>query len=163
MSGGENGSVRAPPAQGWLLPDDITPEDLAEILAEAEQVLAAVLWPCPMPVAPFPAPIDVAVNIIASRLYVFGKAGEGQALVSESLGSYTYRLANPLDAEAAALVPAAVYELVEPWACRKTVYDVGTYPSSSTPATPVAVADYFEHDLDNELAAADAAELEASS
>lgn len=155
---GENGTREtAPPPSGWLLPDDLNPNEVDEILAEAKVVLAAVLYPCPVPPEPYPAPIDVALNIIGSRLYVFGKAGEGQALVSESLGSYTYRLADPLDAQAAALVPAAVYELVEPWACRKRVYDVGTYPTSTPPPF-----DYWQRDLDNELAARDALELEAS-
>lgn len=156
-SSGENGERAKAPPGGWLLPDDLNPNEVEEILESAELVLAAALWPCPVPDEPWPAPVDVAISIIASRLYVAGKAGEGQTLVSESIGSYTYRLAERLTAEGAALVPAHVLELVEPWSCRKRVYDVSTWPTAGE--LPV---DWWQRNLDNVIAARDAAELAAA-
>jgi hypothetical protein len=147
--------VKEPRAAGsWLLPDDLTPEELAELLADATLVLAAVLWPCELPDEPYPPPIEVAIGVVASRLYAYGKTGEGQTVVSESLGSYSYRLSEAMTAEGAALVPTSVLKLIEPWNCRKSVYEISI--AGGPLGWPV---DWWQRNLDNVVKARDEALL----
>lgn len=131
-----------------------SPEDAARCASLATLAVQAALHPNELPPAPMPAPLYAATLAIAGRFVTSGAGGS--PVVSESLGSYTWRRATPALADLLELSGGELKALA-PWSGKSSVYDVsiagggGTFPY-----------DWFQRDLDNVLAAADALELEAA-
>jgi hypothetical protein len=140
------------PADVIALVPGTSPEDAARYASLATLAVQAAIWPNELPPAPMPAPLYAVTLMIAGRFARSG--GGGAAVVSESIGGYTYRLATPTEGGLALL--ADELDALGPWA-PSGAYDVSTYPSSA----PLPY-DYFQRDLDNELARQDELELEAS-
>lgn len=131
-----------------------SPEDAARCAALATLAVRAAIWPSELPPAPMPAPLYAVTLAIAGRFASTGAGGS--PVVSESLGSYTWRRATPALADLVALSEGEL-DALRPWAGMSGVYDVsiagarGTWPY-----------DWFQRDLDNVLAAYDELELEAA-
>ena len=113
------------PADLEAIMPGLTPEEASLYCSLATLALEAVCWPMPIPAAPLPAPLELAGLSIATRLAAAGEAaGEGGAVVSESIGSYTYRLATPLALDQALSLTDAERDLLRPWAGQTGVYDL---------------------------------------
>jgi hypothetical protein len=132
----------------------VPPDELVALLgldeAEAARVSALVqiaiesyIWPTAVP-NPVPPPMHAVGLALAARFSgaALTKAG---AVVGETIGSYSYRLASPLTFDNVVLVLGDLAEQLNPWAPFHTrVYDLDTSPSS--PADwPV---DWWQRDLD---------------
>jgi hypothetical protein len=131
-----------------------SPEDAVRCASLATLAVSAAIYPNELPPAPLPAPLHAATLAIAGR---FASSGAGGSpVVSESLGSYTWRRATPALADLLELSGGELKALA-PWSGKATVYDVSIAGAPST--WPY---DWFQRDLDNVLAASDALELEAA-
>jgi hypothetical protein len=142
--------VSTPPSSPTIVP----PEELVELFGlaedEAERVSALVqlsieayCWPGVIP-DPVPPPVHAAGLTLAARFSgaALTKAG---AVLSETLGSYSYRLASPLTFDQVMELAATVGDALAPWAPRHvTAYTIDTYPSSWGD-WPV---DWWQRDLD---------------
>ena len=137
-----------------LLPDDLPPEQVAEIIGLARLALNAALYPCELPADPLPAPLELALAIVANRIYAASPEAGGATgqVVSESIGAYSYRYAAPETLDTAALVGGTVAKLIQPWNCKPGVYDISV--AGSRAGWPV---DWWQQDLDNPVKAIDAA------
>lgn len=119
-------------------------EDATLYASLATLALEAALWPGSIPAAPLPSPLDLAGLSIATRLASAGAAsGSGATVVSESIGSYTYRLATPLPLDVALAFTDAERKLLAPWLGQTRVYDVSV--SGATFGWP---ADWWQRDYD---------------
>jgi hypothetical protein len=109
----------------------------------ASIAVATYLYPCPVP-DPLPLPVYSATLQMAIRS---GRAGAEGSLTSESIGAYSYHVADPVSAEGALVIPPEIAELLDPYACGPgSSYDVyigGDYTRRGWPAG------WFERDLDN--------------
>ena len=145
-----------PPTSPVVVP----PEDLELLLgldtAEAircsalvQITITAYVWPAAVP-DPVPPPIYAVGLALAARFSgaALTKAG---AIVGETVGSYSYRLASPLTFDNVVLVLGDLAEQLDPWApMHSRVYDLDTSPYSRAD-WPV---DWWQRDLDRlELAA----------
>jgi hypothetical protein len=115
------------PADVQAIIEGLSPEDAQLYASLATLALQAVAWPNSLPPAPLPAPLYMVGLAMAVRLAMADKAvapdGTG-AVVSESIGGYTYRLAQPeVFASATQLTPAEA-KLIRPWIGQPAVYDV---------------------------------------
>ena len=119
----------------------------------ASLAVATYLHPCPVP-DPLPLPVYSATLILAVRS-AGATANPGEAaVVSESIGSYSYHLSQPLTAEAALAVPSDVARMLDPYSCGAGgVFDVSVLGGSPY-SWPV---DWWQRDLDNVVAARDEA------
>jgi hypothetical protein len=117
----------------------------------ATVAVEAALYPNPIP-SPTPQPVYAVLLQASVR---FGSAilqGSVLPVVSESLGSYSYRLATPATLASGFGLTAAELEALEPWTVgRGGVYDLDV--SGGAVAWPV---DAWQRNYDNVLAAADA-------
>ena len=101
-----------------------------------------------------PAPLYAVTLAIAGR---FASSGAGGSpVVSESLGSYTWRRATPPLADLLELTGGEL-DALRPWSGKSSVYDLSI--AGAPRSWPY---DWFQRDLDNALAASDALELEAA-
>lgn len=133
-----------------FLPDDLPPEDAEEIVALARLVLEAALYPNVLPPDPLPAPLELALAIVANRIWKLSETEGAGALpvISESIGSYSYRLATPGGAEATLILSDAILGLIEPWL---PVGAGGAY-ELHTGRTPLGwPLDWWQRDLDNDF------------
>jgi hypothetical protein len=132
----------------------IPPEDVQAILPSltleqatlaaqlATVAVEAALWPAAIPQPP-PAPVYGVLLSVSVR---FGQAilqGATLPIVSESLGSYSYRLATPASLPSAFGLTDAELEALQPWSSHG-VYDV----SIAGGAEPWPV-DWWQRDVDN--------------
>ena len=103
---------------------------LAAQLATA--AVQAVLWPNTIPDPP-PPPVYAVLLAAAVR---FGRALEqGAALpvVSESIGSYSYRLATPATMDGAFGLTDAELAALDPWTARSGACTLDTWPRPAWP------------------------------
>jgi hypothetical protein len=127
-----------------LIPS-LSPEDAALYCSLATLALEAVFWPNAIP-SPLPPPVQAVGLAVATRLAYAGEgAGEGGggAVVSESIGAYTYRLASPGTLDGALRLTDDERDLLRPWIGQADAYSVAT--PSGYPALPW---DWFQRDLD---------------
>lgn len=146
----------------------VTPEELETLLglepAEAERVsqlvqitVEAYCYPTVF-TDPVPPPVH-AVGLALAGRFAGAQLTKAGAITSETLGSYSYRLASPLtlDQVLATLGPGLADTLM-PWApMHWTAYEVDLRGGLA-----VWPADWWQRDLDNLLAAYDEATLEAT-
>lgn len=118
----------------------------------ASLAVATYLDPCPVP-DPLPLKVYSATLVLAVRAAgATASAGEA-SVVSESIGSYSYHLSQPLSAESALAVPADVARLLDPYSCGGgSVFDVSVLGANY--GWPV---DWWQRDYDNLVAARDEA------
>lgn len=119
----------------------------------ASLAVATYLYPCPVP-DPLPLPVYSATLTLAVRAAgATSSAGEA-AVVSESIGTYSYHLSQPLTAESALAVTDDVAKMLDPYSCGAgSAFDV--YIGGGGPSyRPV---DWWQRDLDNVIAAFDEA------
>jgi hypothetical protein len=140
-----------PPVSPIVVPPDELEALLGLDAAEAARVSALVqiaieayLWPAAVP-DPVPPPVHAVGLALAARFSgaALTKAG---AVVGETIGSYSYRLASPLTFDNVVLVLGDLAEQLNPWApMHSRVYDlnVAPWPSVEWPA------DWWQRDLDN--------------
>lgn len=116
-------------------PDDVillvpgtSPEDAERAAQLATLALQAVLWPNEIP-DPMPPPMYAVGLALAGRI-VQAEGAAGQ-IVSESIGSYTYRLATPEQGAAVFGFTEAELDVLRPWLGRSGAYqlDVGAAPT----------------------------------
>lgn len=136
------------PADVIALVPGTSPEDAYRYASLATLAVTAAVYPTVLPV-PLPAPAYAVTLAVAGRFARSG--GPGAPVVSESIGAYTYRLATPVAADEAFGLTDAELAALSPWGPRK-VYDVSV--AGGRAGWPV---DWWQRDLDDELAAADAA------
>lgn len=136
-----------------FLPDDVPPEQAAELVALARLILNAALYPNELPASPLPAPLEVALALVTRRLYDLATEGGTRPVVSESLGAYSYRLADPASPESVFILSGPVLKLIGPWmpAGKGGVYELHT----GRPWPLGWPADWWQRDYDNWLALAD--------
>lgn len=130
--------------------DDVAAGRLATI---ADDAIAAFLEPNDVP---DPAPKRMRMVAIAFALrFNRSTPNTAGAVVSESLGSYSYRLDRPLPIDAALELPDELKRELLPWAQhRGKVYDVGVVlDEADVPAW--WPADWWVRDLDDPEVAAD--------
>jgi hypothetical protein len=116
------------PADVQAVLPSLTPEEATLYASLATLALSAAAWPNPLPAAPLPAPLhsvglSLAVRLAASIEATSESAGQ---VVSESIGAYTYRLANPLSFDGALKLTETERDLARPWLGQASVYDVRT-------------------------------------
>lgn len=122
------------------------------LLRIAARAIRAYIWPLELP-DPVPPPLEQLVLKLALRV---GRAtpNTSGAVVSESLGAYTYRLDRPLAMDAGLEIPDDLRKELAPWAPRgrQGVYDVDTSGSRTFPFAGLGIvgAGAFERDLDND-------------
>jgi hypothetical protein len=133
-------------------PDDVaalvpglSPEDAELYASLATLALEAVCWPNSVP-DPLPPPVQAAGLAISVRLARAGESGTGAGMpvVSESIGSYTYRLATPETLDAALALTEGELDLLRPWLGQARVYDVSVAGWGSW--LPL---DWWQRDLDH--------------
>lgn len=132
-----------------------SPEDAARYCSLATLAVEAAIWPNTLP-DPLPPPLHAATLAIAGRFARSGTAGGQPAVVSESIGSYTYRLAEPLSADAALYLLDAELELLGPWLPEGKRSAFELHLGGAMVPWPV---DWWQRNLDNREAAVDAALL----
>jgi hypothetical protein len=142
-----------PPPGTEFLPDELPPEQSAELVALARLVLNAALYPATLPADPLPAPLELALAIVTRRLYNLAPGSSTGQVVSESIGSYSYSLASPESLDTAALIEGPVSGLIAPWRGQTGVYEIDLKTSVSKLGWPI---DWWQRDLDNVVAAIDA-------
>ena len=104
----------------------LSPEDAELYCSLATLALQAAFWPNPIPEPP-PPPVQAVGLGVATRLAYAGEsAGEGGAVVSESIGAYTYRLASPGSLDSALRLTDDELDVLRPWLGQSSVYDVRT-------------------------------------
>lgn len=129
-----------------------TPEQALTCAQLATVAIESALWPATVP-DPVPPPITAAALSIGTRLALAGAGGAEPTagrVISESLGAYSYRLAQPPGIDAGWVLTDAERELLEPWLGTGGVYELHT--GAGADALPWW---WFQHDLDNQLAAYD--------
>ena len=131
-----------------------SPEDAARCASLATLAVSAAIYPAELPPAPLPAPLHAVTLAVAGRFASTGAGGS--PVVSESLGSYTWRRATPALADLLELTGGELKAL-GPWAGMQGVYDVST--AGVGYGRPY---DWFQRDLDNVLALEDELELRAA-
>ena len=95
---------------------------------------------CTVPIPePTPPPVQQACLSLAVGLVT---ASPGGAVISETVGAYSYRLAAPKSLSLALVIDDVVAGLLRPW--RPRVYDVRT-PSQTGASWPV---DWWQRNLD---------------
>jgi hypothetical protein len=121
----------------------LSPEQ-AQLAAQLATVaVEAAIWPSTIP-SPIPAPM---YEVLLSASVRFGQAllqGTTAPVVSESLGSYSYRLATPATLTGAFGLTSSELAALGPWIPRGTCYDVSV--SGGVVAWPV---DWWQRDYDN--------------
>jgi hypothetical protein len=120
----------------------------------ATVAVEAAIWPNTIP-DPLPAPM---YEVLLSASVRFGQAilqGSALPVVSESLGSYSYRLAAPATLTGAFGLTSSELVALGPWISRGTCYDVSV--SGGAVAWPV---DWWQRDYDN-IEGAPSAEIPA--
>jgi hypothetical protein len=123
----------------------ISPDEAELYASLATLALQAAAWPRELP-EPLPLPVQLVGLSVAVRLARAGEAGGGVGLpvVSESIGAYTYRLAEPDTLDAALALSEAELELLRPWLGHERVYDVSIAPWRRFGWPP----DWWQRDLD---------------
>lgn len=122
-----------------------TPEQALFCGQLATLVITSATWPNTIP-DPAPLPITMAALSIGCRLAMAGAGGDEATsgrVVSESLGAYSYRLANTPGVDTGWSLTSAERELLEPWLSASKVYEL------DTGATRLVLPWWwFQHDLD---------------
>jgi hypothetical protein len=107
-------------------------------------IVETVLWPASVP-DPVPPPITMAAFSIGCRLAVAGAGGEqaaGERVISESLGAYSYRLANVATIDGAFALTDYERRLLGPWLTTGKAYELDTGGAIAMPWW------WFQYDLD---------------
>jgi hypothetical protein len=143
-------------------PTIVTPEELVELLGlsaeEADRVsklvqvtIEAYIWPTLVP-DPVPPPMHVVGLALAAR-FAGAQVTTTGAITSETIGAYSYRLAQPLTFDDVVLLIGDLADALNPWSPRHaTAFDVSI--AGAPPAWP---ADYWQRNFDNVLKAIDEA------
>jgi hypothetical protein len=126
----------------------ISPDDAATYASLATLAVEATIWPNVLPVAPLPPPLHAATLGIACRFARVG--GTVETVVSETIGGYTYRLADPMTAEGAFALTDFELDAIEPWMSQKSALSL--HVGSSLVSWPI---DWWQRDLDNPVKALD--------
>jgi hypothetical protein len=115
------------PADVQAIIEGLSPQDAELYASLATLALEAVAWPNALPAAPLPAPLYTVGLGMAVRLAMADQAispdGTG-AVVSESIGGYTYRLSAPGALDVAFQLSDAERKLIRPWLGQSAAYDV---------------------------------------
>src|SRR5262245_42147679 len=127
-----------------LMPD-VDSEDVERGVVLATLAVQAAIWPNELPPPPLPAPLAAVLLSISARLATSPTPGTPQ-VVSESLGSYSWRAANPPTLDAALALSDGELDALAPWmpAAKRGAYELTTLP-----AGPVWPVDWWQRDLDN--------------
>jgi hypothetical protein len=143
--------VSTPPVSPVVVPPDelvallgLTQEEAERVSALVQIAIEAYVWPAAVP-DPVPPPVHAVGLALAARFAgaALTKAG---AVLGETIGSYSYRLASPLTFDNVVLVLGDLAEQLEPWAPMHTrVYDLDVSPWG-VGDWPV---DWWQRDLDN--------------
>jgi hypothetical protein len=111
------------PADVQALVPGLGDEEALAAARLATLLLAAAIYPRPLP-DPLPPPLYLAALTAAGRL---ARAGDPTgSVVSESLGSYSYRLNLPTPVDEALAFTEAELGLIGPWLGRTGAYDLRT-------------------------------------
>lgn len=148
--------MSTPPPERWIIIDpadlqlllpDLSDEDAARACGIANLAVTAFLWPNPVP-DPVPLPVYAATMQLAVRAAGAAAPGGGQ-VVSESIGAYSYRLANPATLDELLLLPEDLQDELAPWApaYRSTAYSIPLH-QAVVESLPV---DWWQRDLDELL------------
>ena len=115
------------------------------LLDTACWIIDTYVWPGTIP-EPVPMPVDTAATLLAVRLN-YATPG-GAQVVSESMGSYSYRVALSEAAhDLAARLPADLAAMLDPYAPRHgTTGSITTPAAGSESAMPV---DWWQRDLEH--------------
>lgn len=135
------------PADVQAILPSLSVEDATLYASLATLALQAATWPNALPPSPLPPPLYQVGLAIATRLAVAGETiQEGSSqIVSESIGAYTYRIANPGTLDSALILTDAERKLIRPWLGQASAYDVGTGGSIVWPA------DWWQRNLDHPI------------
>jgi hypothetical protein len=132
----------------------VTPEELQSLLGldaeEATRVsqlvqitIEAYCWPNVI-ADPIPPPVH-AVGLALAARFAGAELSKAGAVVGETVGAYSYRLASPLTFDSVVLVLGELAEELGPWApMHDSAYTLDTSPGEAL-AWPV---DYWQRDLD---------------
>jgi hypothetical protein len=142
------------PADVMAASPGLSEEDATRGAQLATLAVTAYLYPTPVP-DPLSPPVYLALLELSVAI---GNAPEGGSpIVSESLGAYSYRKADPATVDELMGLSEQLRRLLEPWA-RKSCGTTRIWPGEPAVDWPV---DWWQRDLDNREAAADA-ELEVA-
>lgn len=142
------------PADLLALMPQLDPERAAQACQLASLAVLAYVWPNTI-ASPTPPPVYAVTLGLAARIATSAPAGG--ALVSESLGGYSYRFSSPISPDEALWLTDAWKAMLDPFAAAKQAFQLDTAPGPFP--WPV---DWWQRDLDNVDAALDAALIEAS-
>lgn len=111
------------PGDVQLVLPSLSPEQAALAAQLATAALQAALWPNPIP-EPIPPPVYAVLLQVATRFGIAIEQGTASPVVSESIGSYSYRLATPQGWGGAFGLSDDDLAALAPWMGRAGVYDV---------------------------------------
>lgn len=138
-------------AETWAI--IVPPDELVTLLGltaeEADRVsqlvqitIEAYCWPNVI-VDPVPPPVH-AVGLALAARFAGAELSKAGAVVGESIGSFSYRLASPLTFDSVVTVLGELADALNPWAPRhQSTYTLDTFGGPA--AWP---ADWWQRDLD---------------
>jgi hypothetical protein len=135
------------PADVLAVMPSLTIEQATLAAQLATVAVGAVLWPEPIPPTPTPEPVYAVLLSSAVRFGTAIAQGTALPVVSESIGSYSYRVAQPATLPTAFGLTAGELEALEPWTSHDTAYDVSTAGALGSPL--VVPVDWWQRNLDN--------------
>lgn len=143
-------SVPAPPTWGTIVDPaeleellGLTTEEAARVSQLVQITVEAYCWPNVIE-DPIPPPVH-AVGLALAARFAGAELTKAGAIVGETIGSYSYRLASPLTFDNVVSVLGDLADALAPWAPRhSSVYDLDT--SGGLADWPV---DWWQRDLDN--------------
>jgi hypothetical protein len=130
-----------PPEDVQAIMPGLTPEQATLAAQLATVAVEAALHPNPIP-DPTPAPVYAVLMQASVRFGSAIEQGGALPVVSESLGSYSYRLANPATLPGAFGLSEDQLEQLAPWSGRSDAYELYLRGSYTWPA------DYWQRDYD---------------
>lgn len=146
-----------PPEDLQAVMPGLSLEDATRYCSLATLAVSAAIWPKVIPNPPNPpAPMYAALLSVATRFATVGEASgdsvSGMPVVSESIGSYSYRLQSPPTLDSILALTDAERNLLAPWLAPSAyMLDLAPNPWVGWPI------DWWQRDYDNLVALADGA------
>ena len=144
----------APPSSPVIVPPDelvtllgLTPEEADRVSGLVQITIEAYVWPGVIP-DPVPPPVH-AVGLALAARFSGAALTKGGAVLGETVGSYSYRLASPLTFDSVVLVLGELADALAPWAPRHS----GAYTLDTAGGFGTWPVDWWQRDLDNLTAA----------
>ena len=139
-------------AETWgtiVTPDELvnllglTAEEAARASELVQITIEAYCWPTVVP-EPIPPPMH-AVGLALAARFSGASLSKSGSVVSETVGSFSYRLASPLTFDSVVMALGdELAQALSPWAPRHSK----TYTLDLAPGLGVWPADYWQRDLD---------------